>query len=214
MRAGVRACVCARVWLGVRLFGELTGEPGPSRGCADSAGCRGQPVLQPRPLNKPSPPDLCSPPQAGGQPSPRVCAGPGTAGGAGAAAGRWVGGEGVAPSLDWERKIPAGRHLSPATPRTLLASLPHTLFEDFFFFLIPKIAFPCRDPSYSHGEIIFTQLLRLNGFFFLSRCSTSPARARAHADTHTHPWPPPPIPNANPLPFAVVKLSQCYIKLG
>ena len=70
MRAGVRAyvcvcmCVCARarVWLGVRLFGELTGEPGPSRGRADSAGCRGQPVLQPRPLNQPAPPDLCSAP--------------------------------------------------------------------------------------------------------------------------------------------------------
>lgn len=71
-RGWVRACVCecvsvlctrlrVRARLGVRLFGELTGEPGPSRGLPDSAGCRGQPVLQPRPLNQPAPPDLCSP---------------------------------------------------------------------------------------------------------------------------------------------------------
>nr|KAF6500748.1 hypothetical protein HJG59_007804 [Molossus molossus] len=62
VRVCVCECVCARAWLGVRLFGELTGEPGPSRGRADSAGCRGQPVLQPRPLNQPAPPDLCKPP--------------------------------------------------------------------------------------------------------------------------------------------------------
>ena len=94
-RGCVRVCVCmcvcvcvcararARVWLGVRLFGELTGEPGPSRGRADSAGCRGQPVLQPRPLNQPAPPDLCSPTTASGQPFPLGRAGPGTAGGGG-----------------------------------------------------------------------------------------------------------------------------------
>jgi len=42
--------------------------------------------------------------------------------------------------------------MSPAMPLTLLSSLPPSLSEDF---LIPKIAFPCKDHSYSHGEIIF-----------------------------------------------------------
>lgn len=75
-------CVCARarVWPGVRLFGELTGEPRPSRGRADSAGCRGQPVLQPRPLNQPAPPDLGCPASAGRRPSRRGRACPGRQG--------------------------------------------------------------------------------------------------------------------------------------
>lgn len=102
VRACVCECVCARLRvrarLGVRLFGELTGEPGPSRGLPDSAGCRGQPVLQPRPLNQPAPPDLCSPCYRTSRSSPPGCERPGTAGGAGAAAGRWVDEEGSAPN--------------------------------------------------------------------------------------------------------------------
>ena len=162
-RGCVRVCMCvcvcvgvcararARVWLGVRLFGELTGEPGPSRGRADSAGCRGQPVLQPRPLNQPAPPDLCSPPRPAASHPRGAARAPGQQG----ATDRWAVKEGVAPSLHRKGKMPARRHMSPAVPRTLLPNLPPSLFGDFLF-LIPKIAFPCRDHSYSHGEIIFT----------------------------------------------------------
>lgn len=82
--------------------------------------------------------------------------------------------------------MPGGRHKYRATPRTLLASLPPTLFEDFFFFLIPKIAFPCGDPSFSHGEIILTQLLRLDVFFFPGAPRLPSARARAHTQPHIH----------------------------
>lgn len=126
-------CVCARAreWLGVRLFGELTGEPGPSRGLPDSAGCRGQPVLQPRPLNQPESPDLRSP---CGQPDllsvpARLCATRDSRG-RGCGHGQVCGGTGSGwMGREWphagegKRRMPGKTQQPPplpVTPRTLL----------------------------------------------------------------------------------------------
>ena len=217
-RGGACVCVCvyvcvrARVWLGVRRFGELTGEPGPSRGRADSAGCRGQPVLQPRPLNQPAPPDLCSAPGRR-QPFPLGRARPGTAGSAGAATGRWVSGEWVAASWDRGEKLLAETYRYRATPRALVASLPHTLFEDFFFFLIPKTAFPYRETPFPATEKYFHTLATSQFSFFHG----APCSPHKHTSRHTHTRGrrlPSQMQTHFLSPVAVVNLSQRYIKLG